>query len=103
VLPAPLTTECEDLPQDVVDAVTDRMAEGDPLADIQVAVSCPICNHIWRAALDIVSFLWSEIDNLAARLLRDVHTLASAYGWREKDILALSPGRRQFYLAAVSA
>jgi|ERR1039458_584351 hypothetical protein len=94
---------CDELPHEVVDAVSDRMARADPLADIQLAVSCPLCNHRWRAAFDIVSFLWREIESLAGRVLRDVHTLASAYGWHERDILALSPARRQFYLALVGA
>jgi hypothetical protein len=52
---------------------------------------------------DIVTFLWREIENLAGHLLRDVHTLASAYGWRESDILALSAARRDFYLAALGS
>jgi hypothetical protein len=95
--------ECDELPQVIVEAVSGRMTEVDPLADVQVAVACPSCHHRWRGAFDIVSFLWSEIDSLAARLLRDVHTLATAYGWSETDILALSPARRQFYLASVSA
>jgi hypothetical protein len=93
----------DQLPREVVAAVSDRMAQGDPLADIQLAVSCPVCNHRWLAAFDIVSFLWREIESLAARLLRDVHTLASGYGWSERDILALSPVRRQFYLASLGA
>jgi hypothetical protein len=88
-------------PDEVMDAVSERMASADPLADIQLALSCPFCGHCWRAAFDIVSFLWREIESLAGRLLRDVHTLASAYGWNERDILALSPARRQFYLALI--
>ena len=39
---------------------------------------------------------------LGVRFLRDVHTLASTYGWREADILALSPWRRQYYLALIA-
>jgi hypothetical protein len=77
------------------------MAKADPLADIQLALSCPFCGLGWKAAFDIVSFLWREIESLAGRLLRDVHTLAFAYGWHERDILALSPMRRQFYLALI--
>jgi len=97
------TLRSDELPHEVVDSVSDWMARADPLADIQLAVSCPLCDHHWQAAFDIVSFLWREIESLAARLLRDVHTLASAYGWHERDILALSPVRRQFYLALLGA
>jgi hypothetical protein len=93
----------DQLPPEVADAVSERMASTDPLADIQVVVSCPLCNHLSRAEFDIVSFLWGEIERLAGRLLRDVHTMASAYGWHERDILALSPGRRRFYLALLGA
>jgi hypothetical protein len=88
----------ESLPTEIVDAVSARMAEADPLADVQLSLACPSCDHRWRAAFDIVSFLWREIESLAARLLREVHTLASAYGWHERDILALSAVRRQYYL-----
>jgi hypothetical protein len=91
------------LPDEVVEAVSERMSQADPLADIQLAVVCPTCGHGWKAPFDIVSFLWREIESLAARLMREVHTLASAYGWHEEDILALSPVRRQFYLALLGA
>ncbi len=51
---------------------------------------------------DVVSFFWSEICVQAKRLLREVHTLARAYGWREADILNMSTARRQFYLEMVT-
>jgi hypothetical protein len=86
------------LPPEVVDAIVERMAEADPQADVQLSLTCPACGHNWLAALDIVSFFWTEIDAWARRILRDVHSLASAYGWREADILALSVQRRQAYL-----
>src|ERR1051325_1179032 len=87
-----------DLPLDVVTAIADRMAEADPQADVQFALSCPACGHHWAAPFDIGSFLWSELDTRAVRLLNDVHTLASAYSWSEADILSMSPIRRQTYL-----
>ena len=92
----------EQLPADVVEAVAERMAQADPQADVQLAPSCPSCDHEWQATFDIVSFFWSEIDAWAHRMLRELHTLASAYGWREADILAMSPWRRRFYLEMVS-
>ena len=39
----------------------------------------------------------------ALRLLGHVHALARAYGWREADILAMSPARRQVYLDLAGA
>ncbi|HEU4792603.1 MAG TPA: hypothetical protein VFS96_03000 [Nitrolancea sp.] len=92
------TTE---LPEEVVAAVADRMSQADPIADIQFALTCPVCAHEWLEMFDIVSFLWSEINAGANRLLRDVNDLALAYGWREADILAMSPLRRQRYLEMI--
>lgn len=90
-----------EVPSEVVEVVAQRMAKADSLADIHLSLSCPHCAHHWRSAFDIVSFLWGEIDAWARRMLSDVHVLASAYGWNERDIVTLSPVRRQFYLQAV--
>jgi hypothetical protein len=91
------------LPDAAVEEIAGRMAEADPQADIELALSCPACGHGWLAPFDIGSFLWIEVDGWARRLLQDVHLLARAYGWREADILALSPQRRQRYLEMVGA
>ena len=50
---------------------------------------------------DILSFFWGEIQICARRLLREVHALASAYGWTESEILSLSTTRRHAYLEMV--
>ncbi|MBE9180874.1 phage baseplate protein [Oculatella sp. LEGE 06141] len=88
----------EQIPAAIVDTVVTHMAETDSQADIQLALSCPVCQHHWQSVFDIVSFFWSEINTWAYRQLREVHVLASAYGWREADILAMTPWRRQLYL-----
>jgi len=90
-----------DLPEEVVTGIASRMAELDPQADIQIALDCPNCARHWTTNFEISSYLWSEINAWAVRLLREVHRLARAYGWREADILALSPLRRQFYLELI--
>jgi hypothetical protein len=89
------------LPPHLIDAIAAEMEKADPQANLQFAVDCAGCGHRWLAAFDIVSFLWNEIDNWAARMLREVCVLASAFGWREADILAMSPGRRQLYLQMI--
>ena len=89
------------LPEAVVEAVGEGMAEADPLADVRLALECPACGHAWQAPLDVVAFFWAEIERWAPRLLHDVHRLARAYGWHEADILAMSAWRRQHYLNLV--
>ena len=90
------------LPDDVLDAASERMAQADPQADVQVELNCPSCGHRWQVVLDIVAYFWSEIETWAIRVLREVHLLASAYGWREADILSMSSLRRQIYLELIS-
>ncbi len=93
----------EQLPAHVAADIPQALVDADPLADIQFQLECPSCDHRWRALFDVVSFLWTELDAWSARIVRDVHTLARAYGWREHDILALSSSRRQLYLDMVGA
>lgn len=73
----------------------------DPWADIAIAITCPACAHDGEVSFDISIYLWEELDRYAHGLLDDIHALARAYGWREADILALSPARRAAYLARV--
>ncbi|MEO6194249.1 MAG: phage baseplate protein [Thermoanaerobaculia bacterium] len=91
----------ERLPETALAAVAHRMAEADPQGDVELALDCPACRHSWLAAFDIASFFWTEIDAWARVLLHEIHILASAYGWREADILALSPWRRRSYLELI--
>jgi uncharacterized protein (UPF0212 family) len=92
-----------EFPEDLVGEIATQLAAADPQADIQLDLGCPACEHQWQAAFDIGVFLWSEIHAWAGRLLQEVHGLASAYGWSEADILAMSAQRRQWYLERVGS
>ncbi len=89
------------LSETILDKVEAAMSEADPQANVQLDLCCPACQHNWLAAFDIASFLWSEINVWAQRVLNEVHLLAKAYAWREADILAMSPTRRRYYLERV--
>ena len=93
--------ELESLPAKVRDAISARMAEADSHADDSFNLTCPACGHQWNVLLDIESFFWSELCVWAERILEEVHTLACAYGWRERDILNMGPWRRHRYLELV--
>lgn len=91
-------TPISQVPATVLDQVAARMEQVDPQANIQLALVCPNCGHEWQAPFDILAYLWRELDDWAVRTLRDVHRLAATYGWREFDILNMTPWRRQIYL-----
>ncbi|HEY0384454.1 MAG TPA: hypothetical protein VGC64_00515 [Pyrinomonadaceae bacterium] len=92
----------EQLSENILQAVEARVAQIDPQADVRFALNCPRCAAQWEETFDISSFFWTEITAWATRLLGEVHTLARAYGWRERDILEMSAQRREFYLNAVA-
>lgn len=91
------------LPESILSAISERLSEADPLGDVVMATACPGCGHQWDAPFDIAAFLWSELHAWACRLLREIHALASAYGWHERDVLAISPLRRRAYLDLIGA
>jgi len=96
-------TALNSLPGEALEAVTDGMAAADPQADVELSLQCAACGHAWLAPFDIASFFWTEVDAWARRLLYEIHVLARAYGWREGDVLALSPWRRSAYLELIGA
>ncbi|MGW3652946.1 hypothetical protein [Streptomyces sp. NPDC000878] len=88
----------DDLPVPVQRRIAEAVEAADPGADLALNVACPECGAATRAELDIASYLWTELDAWARDVLLDVHLLATAYGWSEPEILALSPLRRRYYL-----
>ena len=90
--------ETGQLPATVIEAAVNALAELDPAADLRFDLVCPACGHGWEPLFDVAAFLWAAVERWALLTLRDVHQLALAYGWRESDVLALSPLRRQLYL-----
>jgi hypothetical protein len=90
------------LPESVVRSLAGAMLDLDPMAELQLDLSCPVCGQQWRMLLEIVSFLWERIDAEAKRLLQEVHVLARAHAWSEAEILRMSECRRRLYLEMVT-
>jgi hypothetical protein len=78
--------------------LAERVARADPLGELRLNGDCPNCGYGWETLLDIASFFWHELDMYIKRLLTEVHALARAYCWSERDILTMSARRRQIYL-----
>ncbi|MFJ5222754.1 hypothetical protein [Streptomyces sp. NPDC088400] len=96
--PVPPEQLAGQLPLPVQRRLAEAAADADPAADVTLNVACPECGEATPAELDITSYLWTELDTWARDLMLDVHLLATAYGWSEPEILALSPMRRRYYL-----
>lgn len=91
----------EDKIEEAIRTAGERLAEADPLAHISLDIACPKCSAKLSPRFDPWRFFWNEIEVWAHRLLHQVHCLASAYGWTEDQILALSASRRARYLQMV--
>ena len=86
-----------------VEALAEAASDQAALADIVLELACAACDATWLSPFDIAAFLWEELAAFAARLLPEVHTIATAYGWSEREILSLSPARRARYLELIEA
>ena len=109
--PAPLHYESDSgtqansdqLPNEFIEVLSRAMLEAYPQAEIILRLTCPTCGHEWDLLFDIAEFFWREISAQAQRLLREIDTLARAYGWTEREILSLPAQRRQTYLEMLAA
>lgn len=90
-----------DLPPRILGEALEAMSAHDPLAETLVDTTCPSCGATCVALLDAGTFLWARIEADARTLLGEVDTLARAYGWSEREILALGARRRGAYLDLV--
>ena len=81
----------DQLPADVVERLAVAITENDPQAELLLNLDCPACGHGWQVLFDVATFFWDEV-------LRDVHFIASKYGWSEDAILSMSPMKRKLYL-----
>lgn len=78
------------------------LARLDPNAETAVSVGCPVCGRITRFWLDSFELIRRGLA-AAGGVMRQIHTLAAAYGWSESEILTLPRHRRLLYCRMVAA
>jgi hypothetical protein len=93
----------EELPEEIVEALSEAIAKADPQAEIIISLGCPNCGRKWGLLFDIAHFFWTEIAAQAHRLVQEIDILARVYGWTEREILSLPPQRRRTYLEILAA
>ncbi|HAE59211.1 MAG TPA: phage baseplate protein [Anaerolineae bacterium] len=90
-----------ELPSPITQAIIEQIGQSAALANLTIESTCPDCGQQWKIVFDVVSYFWSEINAWAMRMMREIHVIASSYGWSEADILAMSAWRRQRYLELI--
>ncbi|HEX2521381.1 MAG TPA: hypothetical protein VHP35_04585, partial [Terriglobia bacterium] len=99
----PTLPENNNLPESLLEAVSLRLEEIDPLSDIKLHLLCPECGHSFQASLSAEEFVLGELGMRGDQLEREVHWLAFHYHWTEGEILSLPTAKRKRYVELVNA
>lgn len=97
--PVELAAIPKSLEQELGERINAREAQGEVL----IGLACEGCGHQWSTSFGAGSDLLQRIDAAAMRLLSHVAILARAFGWTERETLALPLARRRAYLDMVTA
>lgn len=95
------TIEPGSLDPDTLEAVDAAAEELAGAAAVLVRSRCPKCGFEVSADVDVPGLLWQRVSDEVPAVLAEVAELASAFGWSETDILAMSAPRRGAYLGLV--
>jgi hypothetical protein len=81
--------------------LAEALASCDPLVAFHLSCICPACSAACEVAVDLEDVALKRLSELQLRLLREVHVLASRYGWTEREVFEVPPQRRARYLALI--
>jgi hypothetical protein len=87
------------IPAEWLDNVGEMLEVHDHLMTLRFDTRCPVCNEELGLVVDLEAQLLICLQHAQQKLLDEIHQLAMAYHWSERDILLLTPSRRRFYLA----
>jgi len=72
-----------------------------PSLDDVLGGSCPACGHEVTMRFDPLAYTLTELQAAFSGIYLETHALAAAYGWPEREILALPRTRRRRYASIV--
>ena len=84
-----------------IDHIGTELEKQDDLTDLVINTNCPACSEEPLFDLDLEEKLLEILLKKQKLLFRQIHGLALAYHWSEKDIVEMSDQRRQYYLAQI--
>ncbi len=90
-----------DIPETFKEELKNHIERRESGSELPLSFTCVNCDHRWSERFNIGNFFWIELEAKAKRLLAEISEIARTFGWSEKDILDLSPHRRQSYLSFV--
>jgi hypothetical protein len=88
------------LPQDEA-VLEEAISAHDPLVAFRVSCRCPACGTTQEVPVDLETITLTRLAARQRALVREVHQLASRYGWTESEVLAINPARRARYIELI--
>ncbi|MCX7114211.1 MAG: hypothetical protein NTX45_29905 [Proteobacteria bacterium] len=79
-------------------ALAEALSTIDPLVAFTVDCTCPLCGAANEVRIDLEDIVLARFNQRQLALMREIHGLASHYGWTEAEILAVPASRRAHYL-----
>jgi hypothetical protein len=78
-------------------SVVDALEAVAPVLDLDIGTACPECGARQSVHFDVQFYLLRAIAQERPLIAREIHRIASAYGWSLQEILGLRRSeRRQF-------
>lgn len=93
----------EELSDDAIQHIQMVMEKLSPIVEMDMSASCPECSYEQFVHFDLQRYLLTALRNDRQQLMRDIHTLASTYGWSLTEILNLARSQRRSLVAMVEA
>lgn len=84
-------------------AVEQAMEQLAPAVDLDLDACCPECDALQAIRFNLQSYLLEALLQDRARLAREVHRLATAYGWSLNEILSLTRMQRRTHVKLIEA
>lgn len=79
------------------------MAEVAPIMSAELEATCPECESTRSVNFDIRAHLLGALESERPWLMREVHAIASRYGWSRREILELSRDERRAFVKLIEA
>jgi hypothetical protein len=92
----------EKLDDQLLAAISSKLNELDPQADILLDLTCPNCKYRFQAPFFPEDFFLREIDARKSQFEGEVHWIAFNYHWSEDEILALPLSKRKKYVDLIN-
>jgi hypothetical protein len=84
-------------------AVEEAVEEVAPVVDIDITTACPECGASQVLRFDLQFYVLQAILQERLQLLREMHRIASAYGWSHQEILDLRRSERRGLVDLIDA